>query len=54
MTHEDNVASQGVARAAGYAETGETHVPPREGLPPGRYLVFTTGSAGRASRPAAG
>ena len=41
MTHEDNVASQGVARAAGYVETGETHVPPREGLPPGRYLVFT-------------
>jgi RimJ/RimL family protein N-acetyltransferase len=41
MTHEDNTASQGVARAAGYAETGETRVPPREGLPPGRYLVFT-------------
>jgi RimJ/RimL family protein N-acetyltransferase len=42
MTHEDNAASQGVARAAGYEEVGETHVPPREGLPPGRYLVFTT------------
>ena len=41
MTHEDNTASQGVARAAGYVETGETQVPPREGLPPGRYLVFT-------------
>ncbi len=41
MTHEDNAASQGVARAAGYVETGEKHVPPREGLPPGRYLVFT-------------
>ena len=24
MTHEDNTASQGVARAAGYVETGET------------------------------
>jgi RimJ/RimL family protein N-acetyltransferase len=41
MTHVDNVASQGVARAAGFEETGEAHVPPREGLPPGRYLVFT-------------
>jgi RimJ/RimL family protein N-acetyltransferase len=41
MTHEDNVASQCVARSAGYVETGQTHVPPREGLPPGRYLVFT-------------
>jgi RimJ/RimL family protein N-acetyltransferase len=41
MTHEDNTLSQGVARAAGYAETGERSVPPREGLPPGRYVVFT-------------
>jgi len=43
-THEDNLASQGVARSAGYVETGQTHVPPSEGLPPGRYLVFTPGS----------
>ena len=35
MTHEDNTASQGVARAAGYVETGEKHVPPREGLAAG-------------------
>ena len=42
MTHEDNVASQGVARAAGYVLAGERAVPPREGLAPGRYLVFTT------------
>jgi RimJ/RimL family protein N-acetyltransferase len=41
LAHEDNVASQGVARAAGFTETGETEVPPREGLPPGRYIVFT-------------
>jgi RimJ/RimL family protein N-acetyltransferase len=41
MAHEDNVASQGVARAAGFTETGETDVPPREGLAPGRYVVFT-------------
>jgi len=41
LTHEDNVASQGVARAAGFTETGETSVPPREGLAPGRYVVFT-------------
>jgi len=41
MTHQDNVASQGVARAAGFTETGETNVPPREGLAPGRYVVFT-------------
>ena len=42
MTHEDNTASQGVARAAGYVETGERSVPPREGLAPGRYVVFTS------------
>ena len=42
MTHEDNAASQGVARAAGYAETGERQVPPPEGLPPGRYVVFSS------------
>ena len=41
MTHEDNLASQGVARAAGFNETGETDVPPDEGLAPGRYVVFT-------------
>jgi RimJ/RimL family protein N-acetyltransferase len=41
LSHEDNGASQGVARAAGYERNGETHVPPREGLPPGRYLRFT-------------
>jgi RimJ/RimL family protein N-acetyltransferase len=58
LTHEDNLASQGVARAAGFTETGETDVPPREGLAPGRYLVFTTPggprSACRASRPGPG
>jgi RimJ/RimL family protein N-acetyltransferase len=53
LTHEDNVASQGVARAAGFTETGETDVPPSEGLAPGRYLVFTR-SDGRASRPGPG
>ena len=41
MTHEHNTASQAVARAAGYVQTGERQVPPHEGLPPGRYLVFT-------------
>jgi len=41
ITHEDNAASQGVARAAGFTETGETEMPPDEGLAPGRYLVFT-------------
>ena len=40
MAHEDNGASQGVARSAGFVESGETHVPPREGLAPGRYVVF--------------
>jgi RimJ/RimL family protein N-acetyltransferase len=39
--HEDNAASQGVARAAGFVETGETHVPPRDGLAEGRYVVHT-------------
>ncbi len=41
LTHEDNLASQRVARAAGFTETGETDVPPSEGLAPGRYVVFT-------------
>jgi RimJ/RimL family protein N-acetyltransferase len=41
MVHEDNTPSQGVARAAGFAETGEKRVPPRDGLPEGRYVVFT-------------
>ncbi len=40
-THEDNLASQGVARVAGFTETGETDVPASEGLAPGRYVVFT-------------
>jgi RimJ/RimL family protein N-acetyltransferase len=38
--HEDNLASQAVARSAGFTETGERLVPPREGLPDGRYVVF--------------
>jgi RimJ/RimL family protein N-acetyltransferase len=41
MAHVDNVPSQGVARAAGFTETGEAHVSARQGLAPGRYLVFT-------------
>jgi RimJ/RimL family protein N-acetyltransferase len=39
VVHEDNAASRAVARAAGFAEVGERPVPPREGLPEGRYLV---------------
>ena len=42
MAHEDNAASQAVARAAGFRQSGERHVPPREGLAPGRYVVFTS------------
>jgi RimJ/RimL family protein N-acetyltransferase len=42
--HEDNLASQAVARAAGFTETGERRVPPREGLPDGRYVVFRRGA----------
>jgi RimJ/RimL family protein N-acetyltransferase len=38
--HEDNLGSQAVARAAGFTEAGERHVPPREGLPDGRYVIF--------------
>jgi RimJ/RimL family protein N-acetyltransferase len=37
--HEDNAASLAVARAAGFTETGERRVAPREGLPEGRYVV---------------
>jgi RimJ/RimL family protein N-acetyltransferase len=39
VVHEDNAASQGVARAAGFTPEGERAVPPRDGLPPGRYVV---------------
>jgi RimJ/RimL family protein N-acetyltransferase len=39
IVHEDNGPSLAAARAAGFAQTGERAVPPREGLPPGRYLV---------------
>ncbi|MEO8690869.1 MAG: GNAT family N-acetyltransferase [Solirubrobacteraceae bacterium] len=39
VIHEDNAPSHAVARAAGYTETEERRVAPREGLPEGRYLV---------------
>jgi RimJ/RimL family protein N-acetyltransferase len=38
--HEDNLASQAVARAAGFVEDDERDVPPRAGLPDGRYVIF--------------
>jgi RimJ/RimL family protein N-acetyltransferase len=38
--HEDNLASQAVARAAGFTEAGERNAAPREGLPDGRYVTF--------------
>ena len=40
VVHEDNALSHAVARAAGFTETGERRVAPREGLPEGRYLVY--------------
>ena len=51
MAHEDNAPSQAVARAAGYLETGETSVPPRDGLPEGRYVVFTLEPSTRGQTP---
>jgi RimJ/RimL family protein N-acetyltransferase len=39
VAHEDNAPSHAVARAAGFTETGERRVAPREGLPEGRYRV---------------
>jgi len=39
VVHEDNAASHAVARAAGFGPAGERHAPPRDGLPPGRYVV---------------
>jgi RimJ/RimL family protein N-acetyltransferase len=39
--HEDNPASQAVARAAGFALTGERDEAPAAGSPPGRHLVFS-------------
>lgn len=44
--HEDNLASQAVARSAGFTETGRRDAPPREGLPDGRYIVFHSRSEG--------
>jgi RimJ/RimL family protein N-acetyltransferase len=41
MHHEDNPASQGVARAAGFTESGETHVPAGGELAEGRYVVHS-------------
>ena len=41
VVHEDNAPSIRVARSAGFTQTGERRVAPREGLPEGRYLVFT-------------
>jgi RimJ/RimL family protein N-acetyltransferase len=38
--HEDNLASQAVARAAGFTEAAVREAPPREGLPDGRYVIF--------------
>jgi len=45
VAHEDNAPSQAVARAAGFQPAGERSVPPREGLPPGRYVVHHWRSA---------
>ena len=39
LIHEDNAASHAVARAAGFTPSGEHRLPPREGLPEGRYRV---------------
>ncbi len=39
VVHADNAPSLRVARAAGFTQTGERRVAPREGLPEGRYLV---------------
>lgn len=41
MAHEDNPASHGVARAAGFTESGETRVGPGDGIAEGRYVVHT-------------
>jgi len=43
VVHEDNTPSCRVARAAGFTAAGERDVPPREGLPPGRYVVHRRG-----------
>ncbi len=40
VVHEDNAPSHAVARAAGFTQTGERRVAPREGLPEGRYVVY--------------
>ena len=40
VVHEDNAPSLRVARAAGFTQAGERAVPPREGLPEGRYVVY--------------
>jgi RimJ/RimL family protein N-acetyltransferase len=40
MVHEDNAGSRAVARRAGFEEAGERAIPPREGLPEGRYVLY--------------
>jgi RimJ/RimL family protein N-acetyltransferase len=53
VVHEDNAPSLAVARAAGFAETGERRVPPREGLPEGRYVIsHRHAEPARSARPA--
>ena len=42
MVHERNVASLAVAGRAGFEDTGERRVSPREGVPEGRYVVFAS------------
>jgi RimJ/RimL family protein N-acetyltransferase len=41
IVHEDNAPSQAVARAAGFAQTGERSEAPTEGTPQGRHIVFS-------------
>lgn len=48
VIHEDNRPSRAVARAAGFAETGERRRSPRGGLPDGAYLVHVWGAPSSA------
>lgn len=44
VVHEDNLPSRAVARAAGFATTGERRRSPRGGLPDGAYVVHLWGA----------
>jgi len=52
LVHERNEASLAVARRAGFEDTGQRRVSPREEAPDGRYVVFAAPAPAPALAPA--